>query len=175
MIDLHAWRIQSSVVWWGGVLSFLLACAGLGAWLGMRITEASTGTSVVALGAAVPAQLAIASSQASMPATPGEMRATAFSSPERSSLRWPLWEHALNGGIQARMEALTPPPWRFIGAVMMDGAWRLIVLRQGAAEPEFYKKGDRLPGGYTIRDIGQEEVTLVAGRRETVFSYIGSP
>lgn len=98
-----------------------------------------------------------------------------LTSAQSEALRWPLWEFELQAGVPARSESLTPPPWRFIGAVMVDGQWRLIVLRQGASEPEYYKKGERLPGGYTIRDIGQEDVTLMSGRREIVFSYIGSP
>lgn len=89
-------------------------------------------------------------------------------------LQWPIWEHELQSGIPSRESPLTPPPWRFIGAAMTDEGWRLIVLRQGSAEPEFYKAGDRLPGGYAIKDIGAEEVTLMAGRRSVVFSYIGS-
>lgn len=99
--------------------------------------------------------------------------------PEASStsyaLAWPIWEHELQDGIPARAEPLTPPPWRMVGAVLVDREWQLIIQRGGATEPEFHRQGGRLPGGYLIEQITQEDVTLKVGGRRVVLSYIGSP
>jgi hypothetical protein len=143
---------------------------GSGYWAGSRQTALTPLATSPARAVAENGSASSASSAAQESVLQAPLVAT-----NESSLRWPLWEYELLAGVPARAEALTPPPWRFIGAVMVDGVWRLIVQRQGATEPEYYKKGDRLPGGYTIRDIGQEDVTLLSGGREIVFSYIGSP
>jgi hypothetical protein len=89
------------------------------------------------------------------------------------ALVWPLWESRLLAGIPARPTALTPPPWQLLGAALIDGQWQLIILREGAAQPQYHKEGDTLPGGYKIRAITQEDVTFRAGGREVVLSYIG--
>ncbi|MBP8143851.1 MAG: hypothetical protein KAY56_00830 [Inhella sp.] len=95
--------------------------------------------------------------------------------PTSDALAWPIWEHELQDGIPARAEPLTPPPWRMVGAVLVDREWQLIIQRGGATEPEFHRQGGRLPGGYLIEQITQEDVTLKVGGRRVVLSYIGSP
>ncbi len=87
---------------------------------------------------------------------------------------WPLWEFQLKDPIPPREQALTPPPWRLIGSSGVAGKWQLIVLRQGKAEPEYFRVGDQLPGNYRIEAISEEDVTLKHGRRELVLSFIGS-
>jgi hypothetical protein len=87
---------------------------------------------------------------------------------------WPLWEFQLRDPIAPRESALTPPPWRLIGASGVDGKWQLIVLRQGKNEPEYFRVGDKLPGNYRIEAISEEDVTLKHGRRQLVLSYIAS-
>ncbi|MDI4632516.1 hypothetical protein J7U46_05620 [Pelomonas sp. V22] len=87
---------------------------------------------------------------------------------------WPLWEFRLREPIAPRDPPLTPPSWRLIGASATGGAWRLIVLREGKSEPEFFRVGDKLPGDYRIEAISEEDVTLKRGRRELVLSYIAS-
>lgn len=87
---------------------------------------------------------------------------------------WPLWEFQLREPIPPREQALTPLPWRLIGASGLNGKWQLIVLRQGKNEPEYFRVGDKLPGNYRIEAISEEDVTLKHGRRALVLSYIAS-
>lgn len=170
MSESRIGRLSPAVRWLlAGAVAILIGGA-LGYWAGERAPSTMLPSAPSAASAAASAPLPAASASASWSSRP----ALPPQPPAQDGLRWPLWEFELQAGVPARAEALTPPPWRFVGAVLVDGDWRLIVLRQGATEPEFYKKGDRLPGGYTIRDIGQEDVTLLAGRREIVLSYIGS-
>ena len=91
-----------------------------------------------------------------------------------SGVPWPLWEFQLREPIPPREQALTPLPWRLIGASGVDGKWQLIVLRQGKNEPEYFRVGDKLPGNYRIEAISEEDVTLKHGRRSLVLSYIAS-
>ncbi len=167
MVKAFFERLGPNWYWLVAVLFTFFVCGYAGVWVGGGAPKSG--------GSVTPNSSAPRIAKPEAASAPPVVVALPPSSRAEDDLRWPLWEFALQSGIPARSEALTPPPWRFIGAVMVEGSWRLIVLRQGAAEPEFYKKGDRLPGGYTIRDIGEEDVTLLAGRRATVFSYIGSP
>jgi hypothetical protein len=91
-----------------------------------------------------------------------------------ASLAWPLWEFQLKQPVPPRDPPLTPLPWRLIGATQVGGAWQIVVVRQGKAAPEFFKKGDSLPGGYRIDSITEEDVTLAKGGRPVILSYIGS-
>jgi hypothetical protein len=90
------------------------------------------------------------------------------------ALAWPMWEYRLAEPVPARAQPLTPVNWRLVGAALIDGRWKLIVNRQGSAVPEYHEAGARLPGGYVIKEITQEDVTLMVGKRELVLAYIGS-
>lgn len=174
-----AWR-------WGGVAGLVAAAsATLGYQMAVhsiRVSgESSPGAVSVpvqpasAAGVNLPALAALGASQqlgsvageASVPATVG-------GSSGSKSLTWPLWEFRLQDPLPSREQPLTPVPWRVLGAALFDGRWQAIVQRQGAASPEYYKTGDKLPGGFVIQNITQEDMTLRAGRREIVLAYIGS-
>ena len=90
------------------------------------------------------------------------------------ALAWPLWEFQLKQPVPPRDPPLTPLPWRLIGATQSGGAWQIVVVRQGKGAPEFFKKGDSLPGGYRIDSITEEDVTLVKAGRPVILSYISS-
>lgn len=150
-----------------GALLLLVAMASLGYWLGQRQPLTVTGIALPAMAPATPPSSPAWGSGLPAPAPPVSI------SVSDSGIQWPVWEPELEAGIPSRETALTPPPWRLLGAALVDGRWQLIVLRQGAQDAEYYKKGDRLPGGYVIRDINQEDVTLGLGRREIILSYIG--
>lgn len=125
---------------------------------------------------AVPAESAAAvpAVAASRPAARGPVHGSAVPDVSTSGLQWPLWEYKLQQPLQARESPLTPVSWRLLGAVLDQGQWKIIVMRQGKDAPEFFKVGEKLPGGYLIREITQDDVTLVAGRRELILAYIGS-
>lgn len=89
-------------------------------------------------------------------------------------LTWPFWEFRLRQPIPPRTPPLTPPPWRMIGATQAAGTWSIVILRQGRAEPEYFKVGDALPGNYRVEAITEEDVTLSKGGEAVVLSYIGS-
>jgi hypothetical protein len=89
------------------------------------------------------------------------------------SPRWPLWEFQLKQPVLPRNPPLTPPNWRLVGSSNDGKQWQLVILRQGKAEPEFYKVGQELPGKYKIEAITGEDVTLVQRGRRMVLSYIG--
>lgn len=91
-----------------------------------------------------------------------------------AALAWPLWEFQLKQPVPPRDPPLTPLPWRLIGATQSGGTWQIVVLRQGKGVPEFFKKGDSLPGGYRIDSITEEDVTLVKAGRPVILSYISS-
>ncbi len=88
--------------------------------------------------------------------------------------RWPLWEFQLRQPIPPRDPPLTPPSWRLIGATSAGGNRSLIILRQGRNEPEYFRTGDTLPGGYVVGEITDEDVTLIHGKRSVLLSYIGT-
>jgi hypothetical protein len=88
--------------------------------------------------------------------------------------QWPLWESQLRQPIPPREPPLTPPSWRLVGATAVGGSWKVIILRQGKATPEFYGTGDTLPGGYVVGPITEEDVTLIQGKRAILLSYIGT-
>ena len=48
------------------------------------------------------------------------------------------------------------------------------MLRQGKPEPEYFGIGDKLPGGYRIEAISDEDVTLRQGRKTLILAYIGT-
>ncbi len=87
---------------------------------------------------------------------------------------WPLWEFQLAQPIPESDPPRTPLPWRMIGASRAGGQWKLIVLRQGKPEPEYFGIGDKLPGGYRIEAISDEDVTLRQGRKQLILAYIGT-
>lgn len=90
------------------------------------------------------------------------------------ALAWPLWEFQLKQPVPPRDPPLTPVPWRLIGATQSGGTWQIVVLRQGKGTPEYFKKGESLPGDYRIDSITAEDVTLVKGGRPVILSYINS-
>lgn len=90
-------------------------------------------------------------------------------------LAWPRWAFQLKDPLPERKPPLTPPPWRILGATMTQGTWNLLILREGKAETEYFKVGDKLPGNYLITAISEEDVTLKHGKREMVLAYIGTP
>ncbi len=90
-------------------------------------------------------------------------------------LAWPRWAFQLKDPLPERQPPLTPPPWRILGATMTQGTWNLLILREGKAETEYFKVGDKLPGNYLITAISEEDVTLKHGKREMVLAYIGTP
>ena len=90
-------------------------------------------------------------------------------------LAWPRWAFQLKDPLPERQPPLTPPPWRILGATMTQGTWHLLILREGKAETEYFKVGDKLPGNYLITAISEEDVTLKHGKREMVLAYIGTP
>lgn len=97
--------------------------------------------------------------------------ATATSKP--GELRWPLWEFQLRQPIPPREPPLTPLPWRLVGSATSGPVKQLIILREGKTAPEFYVKGDSLPGGYVVGEITDEDVTLIHGKRALLLSFIG--
>lgn len=109
-----------------------------------------------------------------IPPSPVVHPADAAKSGDGNGLTWPIWEFRLQDPLPAREQPLTPVAWRVLGAALFDGRWHAIVQRNGAQAPEYYKAGDKLPGGYVIQAITQEDMTLRAGRREIVLAYIGS-
>ncbi len=96
------------------------------------------------------------------------------SAPAASEPTWPIWEFRLKEPLPPREQALTPLPWRILGASQSSKLWQLILLRQGKTDPEYFRVGDELPGGYRIEAINEEDVTLRHGRRVLVLSYISS-
>ena len=105
---------------------------------------------------------------------PAPMQPDRTSGEAAAGAPWPLWEFQLRDPIAPREQALTPLPWRLIGASGLGREWQLIVLRQGKNEPEYFRVGDKLPGNYRIEAISEEDVTLKHGRRSLVLSYIAS-
>lgn len=91
-----------------------------------------------------------------------------------AGLAWPLWEFQLRQPIPPRDPPLTPPSWRLIGATSAGGNRSLIIQRQGRNEPEYFRTGDTLPGGYVVGEITDEDVTLIHGKRSVLLSYIGT-
>ncbi|WP_418316461.1 hypothetical protein [Piscinibacter sakaiensis] len=89
-------------------------------------------------------------------------------------LRWPLWEFQLAQPIPPRNPPLTPPGWRLLGATMTSDGWKVAVLKQDTRQTEFFGLGATLPGGYVIKAISDEDVTLVVDKREVVLSFTGS-
>lgn len=126
----------------------------------------------------VPPAAAVTGSGQKAPATPARPASAPTPRPLDTSVTgapaWPLWEYQLDDALPARDPPLTPVDWKLLGATLSNGRWEMVVLRQGKTEPEYFKVGDKLPGGLRVRDITQENVTLVAGRREIVLAYIGS-
>jgi len=106
------------------------------------------------------------------PLQPGS-RQTAGAPGSPPELRWPLWEFQLRQPIPPREPPLTPPPWRLVGSATTGPVKQLIILRQGKTAPEFYVKGDSLPGGYVVGEITDEDVTLIHGKRALLLSFIG--
>jgi hypothetical protein len=100
---------------------------------------------------------------------PGALARTSVDAP----LKWPLWEFQLKQPVPPQNPPLTPPNWRLVGASNDGTTWQLVILRQGKAEPEFYKVGQELPGKYKIEAITAEDVTLMQRGRRMVLSYIG--
>jgi hypothetical protein len=104
---------------------------------------------------------------------PAGNRPTAAAAGDPPALRWPLWEFQLRQPIPPREPPLTPPPWRLVGSATTGPVKQLIILRQGKTAPEFYVKGDSLPGGYVVGEITDEDVTLIHGKRALLLSFIG--
>lgn len=94
--------------------------------------------------------------------------------PVSAPLQWPIWEFRLREPLPPRDPPLTPATWRLLGATSSAGQWQLLVLREGKAEPDYFKVGEKLPGGYQITAITEEETILRLGQREVVLTYIGS-
>jgi len=153
------------------VVALGAAAAAVGYLLAARAGAAPS----TAVSLAVPAAGTAGRAAAPASAAGGEQpAAVAQSGSKADALRWPLWAFRLQDPVPAREPPLTPVPWRLLGAALFDGQWHAIVQRQGAAQPDYYRTGDKLPGGYLIKEITQEDLTLRAGRREIVLSYIGS-
>lgn len=158
--------------WTGGPAAWVVAFLLLGLMGGLlgfvhagRLAEVAAPAVAESVGAAVPAA---PPSRASAP-TPQLLERSASAAPA-----WPLWEYQLDDPLPAREPPLTPVDWKLLGATLSNGRWEMVVLRQGKTQPEYFKVGDKLPGGLRVREITQENVTLVAGRREIVLAYIGS-
>lgn len=156
-----------------GLLGVALGSASIatGYFLATREGETQPAATSAAAAASSPTALVAERSSAGHDEVPA---ATAHERNERDTLRWPLWAYQLMDPLPVREPPLTPVPWRLLGAAFFDGQWHAIVQRQGVAQPDYYKTGDKLPGGYLIQEITQEDLTLRAGHREIVLSYIGS-
>lgn len=150
-----------------GVL-VLVACFAVGYGLAVRRPSEVPPTTPAAAASAVSPQARSANPDSVPPA------ASTVAPTHGKPLAWPLWEFRLQEPLPAREEPLTPVPWRLLGAALFDGRWHAIVQRQGSAQPEYFKQGDKLPGGYVIKEITQEDLTLRAGRREILLTYIGT-
>jgi hypothetical protein len=178
------------------VLPLVVALAGF--WGYTSSTDQWAVTAVPPLGPVAPAddRTAFASADMGGPAdSPATIKAKQKSRPEASRTamprtdqpvagalaktdsnlpaRWPLWEFQLKQPVLPRNPPLTPPNWRLVGSSNDGKQWQLVILRQGKAEPEFYKVGQELPGKYKIEAITGEDVTLVQRGRRMVLSYIG--
>lgn len=161
----ETWRYATSA---GVGLLVLAACFGLGYALAVRTT--SDGSTPPPANAAAPQARGASAALAREPAE----AASAATPKSGTGLAWPLWEYRLQEPLPAREEPLTPVPWRLLGAALFDGRWHAIVQRQGVAQPEYFKQGDKLPGGFVIKEITQEDLTLRAGKREILLTYIGT-
>ena len=159
-------RLEPKLLIWAVIL-LVLAAAALGFWHAMPSAGKPIGPDSLTTTAGV------ASPQQSIPDTKPK-RDEAAKQSAAAAPAWPIWEFRLKEPIPPREEPLTPLPWRLIGASGTAGAWQLIVLRQGKTDPEYFRVGDKLPGGYLIKAITEEDVTLKHGRREIVLSYIAS-
>jgi len=167
-----------------GVASGLLALLGRPVVLLALVTLLGAGAGAFGyLRAAGDADVDVAVAAAMPPGAPASAASAATTKPSsarpvvadaKSPLLWPLWEYQLEDPVPARDPPLTPVNWQLLGATLSQGGWEIVVMRQGKTQPEYFKVGDKLPGGYRVRDINQENVTLVAGRREIVLAYIGS-
>lgn len=125
--------------------------------------------------AAVPEAAPPVQPQVALPGKPAvETAAAQVKGASDGAPPWPLWEYKLDDPVPARDPPLTAVDWKLLGATLSNGRWEIVVMRQGKTQPEYFKTGDKLPGGYLIRDINQENVTLSAGRRQIVLAYIGS-
>lgn len=157
------------------VVALAAAAAAVGYLLAARAGAAAPMAGSLAVPAAGAAGRAAALASApAFTASNEQPAAAAQPGSQADALRWPLWAFRLQDPVPAREPPLTPVSWRLLGAALFDGRWHAIVQRQGAAQPDYYKTGDKLPGGYLIKEITQEDLTLRAGRREIVLSYIGS-
>lgn len=171
----------AALLGWGAAAGLVAtASAVIGYQLAIQSIRIGSDLSVSNVQSAMPASSSSSARLASeMPTRPSEGQASgpakaSRDKPDSSPLTWPLWEFRLQDPLPSREQPLTPVPWRVLGAALFDGRWQAIVQRQGAASPEYYKIGDKLPGGFVIQNITQEDMTLRAGRREIVLAYIGS-
>lgn len=156
-------------------IGLLLAAAGIAAagYVGHRqqLQAWSNGATAAAAASAAASQVP----RRQRAASAAEVEIAAIAKPAASgALAWPLWEFQLKQPVPPRDPPLTPVPWRLIGATQSGGAWQIVVLRQGKGVPEYFKKGDSLPGGYRIDSITAEDVTLLKGGRPVILSYISS-
>lgn len=153
------------------ILAFVLL-GSLGCVAGyFQAGRAGDGIAEVAAPAAAASRPAAPASQpaADEVAKPGAARLGDSAAPA-----WPLWDYQLDEPLPARDPPLTPVDWRLLGATLSNGRWEVVVLRQDKREPDYFKVGDKLPGGMVVREITQENVTLSAGRRKIVLAYIGT-
>lgn len=168
---------------WVLIMIGLAAVAGAG-WVGYQqqlAAESPAAEATVGVAAARPAASAPAgrASDAIAPrpwraGPPQRAAASAATSASQPELRWPLWDFQLRQPIPPRDPPLTPPAWRLIGATLSSDGWKVVILRQGNATPEYFGVGAVLPGGYKIQAITDEDVTFDINKREVILSYTGS-
>lgn len=163
------WGYRSAVTRWA-VVATATPVAALKV-LGPQ-TGASSGSAAVApppVRATRPAAAGGPLAKATNQPVAGALAATSSNAPAV----WPLWDFQLKQPVLPLNPPLTPPNWRLVGSSNDGKQWQLVILRQGKAEPEFYKVGQELPGKYKIETITGEDVTLVQRGRRMVLSYIG--